>query len=210
MVVNIEAKVEYNDITQLVKWKPEDYDTVNKHFQRIREAQERRDKQRLGYLVQGVNSAIELSKTGQLPENANAKPLEVLEKKDRIVAAGRSRAAELITGESNQTFDNMAIGLSQIPPQDSDFKLYEEVGRVSSQLTGFVSSAGSVIKHVATFSPSFPSNTYWEVAPVDTDVESDEQAIFARVVFSPDRPAIHTAGEDFFTIHHSTFTTSGA
>lgn len=208
MVQNIEAKVEYNDITQVVKWKPEDYDTVNKHFAWTRDAKQRKDKEKLLQLIDAIDFTIEHAKVGRLTKGAQ--PLEIVEKKDRIVAAGRSRAAELITGESNQTFDNMAIGLSQIPPQDSDFKLYEEVGRVSSQLTGFVSSAGSVIKHVATFSPSFPSNTYWEVAPVDTDVESDEQAIFARVVFSPDRPAIHTAGEDFFTIHHSTFTTSGA
>ncbi|HYK46576.1 MAG TPA: hypothetical protein VEV83_15475 [Parafilimonas sp.] len=208
IVEDVEAKVEYNDITQIVKWKPEDWDTVNKHFIWTREAKERKDKKILKQLIDAVDYTIEHAKAGE--STHSAQPLEVVEKKDRIVAAGRSRAAELITGESKATFDNMAIGLSQIPAQDSDFKLYEEVGRVSSQLTGFVGAAGSVIKHVATFSPSFPSNTYWEVAPVDTDVESDDQAIFARVVFSADRPAIHVAGEDFFTVHHSTFTSSGA
>jgi hypothetical protein len=208
MKKEVDAKVEYNDITELVKWKPEDYDTVTEHFQWARDAQQHKNKKLLKDLFDAVDYTLNRFKTGD--ELSGPKPLEIVEKKDRVVAAGRSRAAELITGESDATFDNMAIGLSQIPAQDSDYKLYEEVGRVSSKLTGLVGAAGSVIKHIATFSPSFPSNTYWEVAPVDTDVEDDDQAIFARVVFSADRPAIHVAGEDFFTVHHSTFTSSGA
>ena len=66
------------------------------------------------------------------------------------------------------------------------------------------------MKHVATFAPSFPSGIYWEIAPVDFTVEDDEQSILARVVFSADKPAVHTAGEDFFTVHHSTFTSSSS
>jgi hypothetical protein len=208
MKKEVDAKVEYNDITHVVIWDKSDYEFVTKQFAKIRLAQERRDKSIESQLIEKVDERIERFQNDRTP--CGVTPIDIVEKKDRVVAAGRSRAAELITGESDATFDNMAIGLSQIPAQDSDYKLYEEVGRVSSKLTGLVGAAGSVIKHIATFSPSFPSNTYWEVAPVDTDVEDDDQAIFARVVFSADRPAIHVAGEDFFTVHHSTFTSSGA
>lgn len=205
IVEEVNSKFDYNDVTQAVIWHESDYDKVTKFFETIRDYRQRRDR-RLPLLIESVDKRIERFQNDQTIEGP--KPIEVVEKKDLITAAGRSRAAELITGYSFATFDNMAVGTSQIPPQDSDFKLYAEVGRVSSQQTGFVSPSGSVIKHVATFAPSFPSGVYWEVAPVDLDVESDDQSIFARVVFTPERPAVHTSGEDFFSIHHSTFTTS--
>ena len=206
-ITTVNSKFDYNDITQVVTWDKSDYNTVIKHFAKTREAQQRKDRRSLRDLIDSVDITIDRFKNDQTV-HGGPKPVAMTEKKDLVTASGRSRAAELITGYSSLTFDNMAVGTSQIPPQDSDFKLYAEVGRVSSQQTGFVSPSGSVIKHVATFAPGFPSGTYWEIAPVDLDVESDDQAIFARVVFAQDRPAIHVATEDFFTVHHSTFTTS--
>lgn len=204
---NVTSKFDLTDVTQAVIWHEHDYDKIKHYFEVIRDYKQRRDK-RLPLLIDCVDQRIERFKNDQTL--VDPKPIDVIEKRDLVVAAGRTRCAELITGYSFQTFDNMAVGTSQVTPQDSDWKLYEEVGRVSSQQTGFVSPSGSVMKHVATFAPSFPSGIYWEIAPVDFDVEDDEQSILARVVFSADKPAIHTVGEDFFTIHHSTFTTSSA
>ena len=205
---DINSKFDLTDITQAVIWDKSDYNIVIKHFARTREAQQRKDRKLLMDLIDSVDITIDRFKNDQTLSDPI--PIEVIEKKDLVVAAGRTRCAELITGYSSETFDNMAVGTSQITPQDSDWKLYEEVGRVSSQQTGFVSPSGSVMKHVATFSPSFPSGIYWEIAPVDFAVENDEQSILARVVFSADKPAVHTSTEDFFTVHHSTFTSSSA
>ena len=123
------SKFDLTDITQAVIWHEEDYDKVKQYFEIIRDYKQRRDK-RLPKLIDCVDERIERFKNDQTIIEG-PKPIEVVEKKDLVVAAGRTRCAELITGYSFETFDNMAVGTSQIPPQDSDFKLYEEVGRVS-------------------------------------------------------------------------------
>ena len=135
-------------------------------------------------------------------------PVEFIEKKDRILNAGRTRAAELIAGEAGNRFDYAAIGLSQIPVSDSDIQLFGEVNRINLRLSGYASASGAIIKHSALWTPGLPSNTYWEFGAVDYPVVNILQMLWCRVVFPPNKGLVHVQNVDFFTVTHSTYTTS--
>jgi hypothetical protein len=203
-----EDEFAFNDITQGVIWDKSDWDSVQKYFALIRETNRRRIPHMRNKMIRLLDEEIERYQNDQTVKLFQ--PIEVIEKIDKITNSGRTRAAELITKYSTKGFNFMAIGTSQAPPLDGDYKLGNEVGRESSLRTGYISPSGAVIKHVCSFSPNFPSNDYWEIAPVDTEEYSDEQMIFARVVFKPNRPLVHEEGQDFMTVHHTTTTTSGA
>ena len=134
--------------------------------------------------------------------------LDIIEKKDRITNSGRTRAAELIAGEAGERFDYAAVGTSQTPVTDSDSALGAEVNRINLKLSGYASASGAVIKHSALWTPGLPSNKYWEFAPVDRAVFNILQMIWARVVFPPNKGLVHVSNVDFFTITHSTYTSS--
>lgn len=135
-------------------------------------------------------------------------PLDIIEKEDRITNSGRTRAAQLIAGEAGNRFDFAAVGTSQIPVSDSDSGLFAEVNRINLRLSGYASASGAIIKHSALWTPGLQSNTYWEFAPVDRATFHILQMIWARVVFPANKGLVHVQNVDFFTITHSTYTSS--
>lgn len=136
-------------------------------------------------------------------------PLAQTIKFDRVVNAGRTQAALLITGESGEHFDYLALGTSQTPVSDADYKLYNEVLRVNVRLNGgYVSAAGSVIKHSGLISPGEASMTIYETGFVNLETYDPEQMLWNRTVFPSNKGVDHNQNEDFFSITHSVYTSS--
>lgn len=201
------SNINFDDVTHAITWDKSDYVMVRKKFAMMRAAFNRRDRVAALKLNEDFDNQIERIKNDQTSE---FEVLDIAEKRDKIPNPGRTRAAELITGWVLTTFDFMAIGTAKDDPTDGDFALLAEVGRANSRTNGYVGPAGGIIKHICAFPPGFPSGDYWEVAPVDTPVFDEEQSIWARVVFPANKAVQHDVGEDFFTIHHATYTTSSA
>jgi hypothetical protein len=142
--------------------------------------------------------------THDIPE-----PLAQTVKFDRVVNSGRTLAASLITGERKDRFDYLALGTSQIPVSDADYKLYNEILRVNVRLTGgYVSAAGAIIKHSGLMSPGETSMVVYEIAFVNMEVFDPEQMIWNRSVFPAGKGVDHNQNEDFFSITHSVYTSS--
>lgn len=205
--IHADSKLEYFDVTQGVVWDLSDWDKIQNQFAKVRSATWRCDRPELKALINRFDDQLHRYQNDQTSE---LEPLDVTEKIDRVPSVGRTRAAELICGMTTKLFSNMAVGTSQIPASDGDWKLYEEIGRSNSIKTGYVSAAGSVIKHVASFSAGFPSGDFYEIAPVDLAEYAVNQAIWCRVVFREGRPIEHQNQEDFFTVHNTVTTTSSA
>ena len=202
----------YSDITHAYLWDQSDYDYVKKIYNMIKlldnhgeYAEKRAEISRFERLLKRARN--DQSSFDTLA-NRRVEPLDIIEKEDRITNSGRTRAAELISGEAGNRFDYAAIGLSQIPVSDSDAQLYQEVNRVNLRLSEYASASGAIIKHSALWTPGLPTNTYWEFAPVDRATFNVLQMIWARVVFPPNKGLAHVANVDFFTVTHSTYTSS--
>lgn len=202
-----EDGLRYTDITHGITWDKSDWYLIQHEFAMIREFNQRRMSILRDRRINDFENQVGRHFNDQ---TSKYEPIAFTVKYDKITNTGRTAAAELITRYRSRTFDYMAIGTGKTPPEDGDWKLENEIGRESSRITGFVSPSGAVIKHVCSFSPNYPTMDYWEAAPVDTSEFSDEQYIFARVVFKPNRPLRHSQGLDFMTVHHSTLTSSGA
>lgn len=202
----------YTDITHAYLWDSSDYDYVKKIYSKIKfldkvqEFGEKREEiQRFEKLLQRATN--DQTAFDQM-HNKHVQLVDVIEKKDRITNSGRTRAAELIAGEAGNRFDYAAIGTSQIPVSDSDAGLYAEVNRINLRLSGYASASGAIIKHSALWTPGLQSNTYWEFAPVDRAAYNILQMIWARVVFPSGKGLVHQQNVDFFTVTHSTYTSS--
>jgi len=210
--VEIHEDIKYSDVTRGIVWPASEYDFITKKYAAIRKLDERGNISAKHKAIEELEAKLWRSINDQtaIDEQTGKRyePLDHTVKHDLITNAGRERLAELATRESNQTFDYMAIGIGQKPPEDDDRFLVSEVTRVSSRATGYVSAGGAVIKHSAIFSPGEDTNTFWEVAPVDTVEISEDQFAFARVVFDEDKPLNHTFNADFFSISHFVYTTS--
>lgn len=202
-----DSEINFDDECHGISWHRNDFERVQKQFARMRDAFNRRDSATLYKLNEHFDTQIDRIQNDQTSE---FEVIGITYRKDKIPNPGRTRAAELITGFVQTTFDFMAIGTARDEPEDGDFMLLAEVGRANSRTNGYVGPSGAVIKHICGFPPGFPSGDYWEVAPVDKEVFSDQQTIWARSVFPPNKPITHDVGEDFFTIHHATYTTSSA
>lgn len=205
----VQSELNYDDITLGVVWDKSDYKFIQDHFKHVRQFLASRDYEAALKMTNYMENEIIRYDDDQTPRWLY-EPLSVSVKKDKVTNGGRTRAAELITGYSYKTFDYVAIGTSQVQPTDGDYMLANEIGRSSARQNGYVSPAGAVIKHVASFPPGFPTGDYWEAGVVDTASYSPDQTLFARVVFPSNRPVHHDIGESFMTIHHATNTTSSA
>ena len=212
--VNVSSGLEYYDITHAHVWDQSDYDKVKKVYNMIKfldknhEFEEKRNEirkfERLLERADNDKSAF----FNDDPQCGRVEPIDHIVKEDRIVNAGRTRAAELIAGEAGNRFDYGAIGLSQIPVSDSDIQLFGEVNRINLRLSGYASASGAIIKHSALWTPGLASNTYWEFGAVDYPIVNILQMLWCRVVFPPNKGLIHVQNVDFFTVTHSTYTTS--
>lgn len=210
--VNISSSLEYIDITHAYSWDTSDFDYIKKIYSKIKfldKIQEFGEKRgEISRFEKLLDRATNDQTAFDDMHNRIVRPIDVIEKKDRITNSGRTRAAELIAGEAGNRFDYAAIGTSQIPVSDSDAGLYAEVNRINLRLSGYASASGAIIKHSALWSPGLQSNTYWEFAPVDRASYNILQMIWARVVFPIGKGLVHVQNVDFFTVTHSTYTSS--
>ncbi len=209
----IDHAFEINDITHAYSWDKSDFEFFKKKYALIRDFDKRRDIASKRKLVADLETKLARVRNDQtaVDESANnciIEPLNIVEKVDRVVNAGRTRAAELITGESGYRFDYAAIGISKLPVFDSDDRLGQEVNRINIRDSGYASAAGAVIKHSGMWTPGLQSVTVWEFAPVDLPFYDIMQMIWARVLFPENNPLTHLQNEDFFTITHSAYTSS--
>lgn len=209
---DILSNLEYSDITHAYSWDKSDFDNVEEIYAMIRFYDKNKEYEEKRTNIKEFEDLLERRRNDQTARFPNTEkriePLDIIEKEDRVTNSGRTRAAELITGESGARFDYAAIGTSQTPVSDSDAQLFAEVNRINLRLSGYASASGAIIKHSALWTPGLPSNTYWEFAPVDRAIFHILQMIWARVVFPPNKGLVHLANEDFFTITHSTYTSS--
>jgi hypothetical protein len=205
--IELKERLEYSDVTYAYLWDKSDYEVIAKRYALIRFLDRTKNIKDKRQLIEELEYELERSRNDQ---TSDYEPLDFIEKLDRITNGGRGRAAELIAGEAANHFDYAHLGTSQIPVDDADSKLYAEVPdtRINIRLNGYGSASGAIIKHSGLWSPGQLSNTYWEFAPVDLPVYSILQVIWARVVFPANRPLVHIQNSDFFTITHSTYTTS--
>jgi hypothetical protein len=211
--IDINEGLSYYDITHAYSWDSSDFQHVKKAYDMIKTLDKLREYSEKRATIQRFEKLLQRAANDQTAyfDDAPAKrvePIEFIEKKDRILNAGRTRAAELIAGEAGNRFDYAAIGLSQIPVSDSDIQLYGEVNRINLRLSGYASASGAIIKHSALWTPGLPSNTYWEFGAVDYPIVNILQMLWCRVVFPPNKGLVHVQNVDFFTVTHSTYTTS--
>jgi hypothetical protein len=209
---NFTSKVEFSDITHAYLWDQQDFQYIKKIYDKIKVLDKCREFSEKRETIENFERLLKRAENDQsafdAQNNKKVEPLDIIEKEDRVTNSGRTRAAELIAGESGNRFDYAAVGLSQVPVSDSDAFLFQEFNRINIRLSGYASASGAIIKHSALWTPGLPSNTYWEFAPVDRPDIHVMQMIWARVVFPANRPLQHTQNVDFFTITHSTYTSS--
>ena len=212
--VNVSSTLEYYDITHAHCWDTRDYNKVKKVYDIIKFLDKNREFEEKREEIRKFEHLLERADNDQSaffnddPHCGRIEPIDHIVKEDRIVNAGRTRAAELIAGEAGNRFDYGAIGLSQIPVSDSDIQLFGEVNRINLRLSGYASASGAIIKHSALWSPGLVSNTYWEFGAVDYPIVNILQMLWCRVVFPPNKGLVHVQNVDFFTVTHSTYTTS--
>lgn len=211
--VDVVEGLQYYDITHAHIWDTGDFHRVKKVYDMIKfldkmhEFEEKRQTiKRFEHLVARADNDQSAFFDGD--PTKKIQPVDHIVKEDRIVNAGRTRAAQLIAGEAGDRFDYGAIGISQIPVSDSDNLLPGEVNRINLRLSGYASASGAIIKHSALWTPGLASNTYWEFGAVDYPIINVLQMFWCRVVFPPNKGLVHVQNVDFFTVTHSTYTTS--
>jgi hypothetical protein len=209
---NVSDGLAYTDVTHAYSWDTSDYEYVKRIYgtikllDKLHEFEEKRAE--IARFEHILDRAANDQTAYDERHNRRVQPMEIIEKKDRITNSGRTRAAELIAGEAGNRFDFAAVGTSQVPVSDSDSGLFAEVNRINLRLSGYASASGAIIKHSALWTPGLQSNTYWEFAPVDRAAFHILQMIWARVVFPTGKGLVHIQNVDFFTITHSTYTSS--
>lgn len=211
--IDVSTGLEYYDITHAYSWDSSDFQHVKKAYDIIKFLDKNREYSEKRETIRRFERLLERASNDQSAyfeddPTRRVEPIDAIEKQDRIVNAGRTRAAELIAGEAGNRFDYAAIGLSQIPVSDSDIQLFGEVNRINLRLSGYASASGAIIKHSALWTPGLPSNTYWEFGAVDYPIVNILQMLWCRVVFPPNKGLVHVQNVDFFTVTHSTYTTS--
>ena len=212
-IVDIKSNLEYSDITHAYLWDQADFPKVKKVYDIIRFLDKSREYTEKRESIRKFERLLERATNDQSAffeddPTRRVEPLDHIVKEDRIVNAGRTRAAELIAGEAGNRFDYAAIGTSKIPVSDSDIQLFGEVNRINLRLSGYASASGAIIKHSALWTPGLISNTYWEFGAVDYPIVNINQMLWCRVVFPPNKGLVHVQNVDFFTVTHSTYTTS--
>ena len=208
----IEHAFTISDITHAYSWDHSDYDMLRKRYDMIKLLDRKRAYGEKRKLIADFEKKLERRRNDQtaFDEMANTylDPINIVEKIDRVTNSGRTRAAELIAGESGYRFDHAAVGTSKLPVFDSDYQLGAEYNRINIRDNGYVSAAGAVIKHSGIWSPGLASVTVWEFCAVDLPAFDILQMIWCRVLFPESNPLTHLQNEDFFTITHSAYTSS--
>lgn len=202
------TSLDFLDVTEGISWNRSDYPFIRKIYDLIRFYQKKRMHTEKYLLINEYEQQLERYRSDQtihdIPE-----PVAQTIKFDRVLNAGRTLAASLITGERNDRFDYLALGTSQVPVTDADFRLYNEILRVNvRQNGGYISAAGAIIKHSGLISPGETSMVVYEVGFVNMAVFDPEQMLWNRSVFPANKGVDHNQNEDFFSVTHSVYTSS--
>jgi hypothetical protein len=134
-------------------------------------------------------------------------PYQVIVEIDRITNDGIGRIAELVTGESTGYFGWYAYGEGTTAPRLSDFQLEFERARVPIITRGYRSASGTIVKHGASFSKTFPNANVTESTVSDMPTNIPDQSILFRVVFPVPLP--HEVNRDVISLAHALFFSSG-
>ena len=203
-----EGGLKYTDVAQGTTWQSNDYPAVRKIYKQINLAIKRRDPVEKYLLINSFENQLDRYWNDQTAHDI-PEPIAQTVKFDRVVNSGRTLAASLITGERKDRFDYLALGTSQVPVSDADYKLYNEILRINVRLSGgYVSAAGAIIKHSGLMSPGETSMLIYEIGFVNMSVFDPEQMLWNRSVFPAGKGVDHNQNEDFFTITHSVYTSS--
>jgi len=207
-VKKIITSLDFLDVAQGTTWQANDYPAIKKIYKQINLAIKRRDHIGKYLLINSFENQLDRYWNDQTAHDI-PEPLAQTVKFDRVVNSGRTLAASLITGERKDRFDYLALGTSQIPVSDADYKLYNEILRINVRLSGgYVSAAGAIIKHSGLMSPGEVSMLIYEIGFVNMEVFDPEQMLWNRSVFPAGKGVDHNQNEDFFTITHSVYTSS--
>lgn len=204
------SDIDYLDVSVGTSWQANNYDTIRKKYDLIRYYQKKRMHVEKYLAINEYEQELERYYNDQtihtIPE-----PIAQTIKFDRVVNSGRTLAASLITGERGDRFDYLALGTAQTPVTDADYKLYNEILRVNViQNGGFISAAGSIIKHSGLISPGEISMVVYEYGFVNLPIFDPDQMFWNRTVFDANKGVDHNQGQDFFSITNSVWTSSSA
>ena len=205
---NIITSLDFLDVAQGTSWQASDYPKIRKIYDLINFYKKKRRHIDKYLLINSYEQQLDRcwndQTTHDIPE-----PISQTVKFDRVLNSGRTLAASLITGERGDRFDYLALGTSQTPVTDADFRLYNEVLRVNvRQNGGYISAAGAIIKHSGLMSPGEISMLVYEIGFVNMAVFDPEQMMWNRSVFPINKGVDHNQNEDFFSITHSVYTSS--
>lgn len=202
--------IDYLDVSIGTSWDANRYDQVRKRYDMINYFKKKRMHVDKYLAINEYEQQLERYYNDQtIDQSVIPEPIAQTIKFDRIVNSGRTLAASLITGERGDRFLYLSLGTSQTPVSDADYKLYNEVLRVNViQNGGFISAAGSIIKHNGLISPGEISMVIYEYGFVNLPVFDPEQMLWNRTVFDPNKGVDHNQNEDFFSITNSVWTSS--
>ena len=199
----------FEDETKAVSWDAADYPTIRKYTRLVNLYQKKHRHIDKYLLINTFEQQLDRYFNDQTIQHEIPEPLAMTVKFDRILNAGRTLAAALITGERGDRFSYMALGTAQTPVSDADYKLYNEVLRVNVIMNGgYISAAGGIIKHHGLISPGETSMMVYEVGFVNMATYDPEQMLWNRTVFPAGKGMDHNQDQDFFHITHSTYTSS--
>lgn len=204
------TSLDFLDVTEGVSWDASDYPQVRKLYNLINHYIKKRMQTEKYLLINMYEQQLERHWNDQTV-NTRIIPEPIFQtiKFDRVLNAGRTLAASLITGERSDRFDYLALGTSQVPVTDADFRLYNEILRVNvRQNGGYISAAGAIIKHSGLISPGETSMVVYEIGFVNMAVFDPEQMLWNRSVFPANKGVDHNQNEDFFSVTHSVYTSS--
>lgn len=202
------TSLDFLDVTQGTSWEAKDYPSIRKIYDKINLYKKKRRHIDKYLLINSFEQQLDRywndQTTHDIPE-----PLAQTVKFDRVLNSGRTLAASLITGERGDRFDYLALGTSQTPVTDADFRLYNEILRINViQNGGYISAAGAIIKHSGLISPGETSMLVYEIGFVNLPVFDAEQMMWNRSVFPVNKGVDHNQNQDFFSITHSVYTSS--
>lgn len=203
------TSLDFLDITQGTTWQANDYPKIRKIYDQINFYKKKRMHVEKYLLINEYEQQLDRYWNDQTTHDIIPEPIAQTLKFDRVLNAGRTLAASFITGERGDHFDYLALGTSQTPVTDADYKLYNEVLRVNVvQNGGYISAAGAIIKHSGLISPGEISMLIYEIGFVNLSTFDPDQMLWNRSVFPAGKGVDHNQNEDFFSITHSVYTSS--
>ena len=126
-------------------------------------------------------------------------PHQVSIRHNLVMWDGLTRFTEIISGESTDYFDFMAMGEGESEPHFAEFALEDEVARVDMKVSGDINSDGITLKSTAAFPPGVPNADIKEFGAFDTD----GAGVMEYRVLVEGNPLEHRQGDTFVQASHT-------